>query len=47
MILFQNCHLFDGLGDSLREDCHVLVEGARIKEVADRPIDSGRSSAER
>jgi imidazolonepropionase-like amidohydrolase len=38
MILFQNCRLFDGLGDSLREDCHVLVEGARVKEVADRPI---------
>ena len=38
MILFQNCRLFDGLGDALREDCHVLVEGARIKEVADRPI---------
>jgi imidazolonepropionase-like amidohydrolase len=38
MILFQNCRLFDGLGDALREDCHVLVEGARVKEVADRPI---------
>lgn len=40
MILFQNCRLFDGLGDSLREDCHVLVEGTRIKEVADRPLKS-------
>ena len=38
MILFENCRLFDGLGDALREDCHVLVEGERIKEVSDRPI---------
>jgi len=38
MNLFENCRLFDGLGDALREDCHVLVEGARIKEVADSPI---------
>jgi imidazolonepropionase-like amidohydrolase len=38
MILFQNCSLFDGLGDALLADRHVLVEGSRIKEVADRPI---------
>ena len=38
MILFENCRLFDGLGDTLREDCHVLVEGERVKEVADTPI---------
>lgn len=38
MILFQNCRLFDGLHGELLEDRHVLVEGARIKEVADRPI---------
>ena len=38
MILFQNCRLFDGLGSELLEDRHVLIEGERIKEVADRPI---------
>ncbi len=38
MILFQNCRLFDGLHGELLEDRHVLVEGERIKEVADRPI---------
>ncbi|WP_299620104.1 amidohydrolase family protein [Pelagibius sp.] len=37
-ILFENCRLFDGLGSELLEDRHVLVEGERIKEVADRPI---------
>jgi imidazolonepropionase-like amidohydrolase len=38
MILFQNCRLFDGLGDELRDGHHVLVEGERIKEVSDKPI---------
>ncbi len=43
MILFENCRLFDGLGDALREDCHVLVEGERIREVSDRPIKSAEA----
>ena len=30
MILFQNCSLFDGLGDALLADRHVLVEGNQI-----------------
>lgn len=38
MILFTNCRLIDGTSDSVREDRHVLVEGNRIKEVADTPI---------
>ncbi|MGF1630702.1 MAG: amidohydrolase family protein [Kiloniellaceae bacterium] len=38
MILFQNCRLFDSLAGALLDDRHVLVEGERIKEVADRPI---------
>ena len=37
-VLFKNGRLFDGLGSELLEDRHVLVEGDRIKEVADRPI---------
>ena len=36
--LFRNLRLFDGLADSLAEDMEILVEGERIKEVADRPI---------
>ena len=38
--LFRNLRLFDGLTDSLREGMQVLVEGERIREVADRPITS-------
>ncbi len=38
MILFENCRLFDGLGTELRDGCHVLVDGERIKEVSDKPI---------
>ena len=36
--LFRNLRLFDGVADSLAEGLEVLVEGERIKEVADRPI---------
>jgi imidazolonepropionase-like amidohydrolase len=45
MILFENCRLFDGLGDHLRDGHHVLVEGERIREVSDGQIKS--SEAER
>ena len=38
MILLQNCRLFDSLTGEVLDDRHVLVEGERIKEVADRPI---------
>ena len=37
-ILFQNARLFDGLGSALQDGHHVLVEGERIKEVSDTPI---------
>ena len=36
--LFRNLRLFDGLADALAEGMEVLVEGDRIKEIADRPI---------
>lgn len=38
MFLFTNCRLIDGVSDVVRDDCHVLVEGNRIKEVSDVPI---------
>ena len=36
--LFRNFRLFDGLADQLAEGMELLVEGERIKELADRPI---------
>ncbi|HEY3889611.1 MAG TPA: amidohydrolase family protein [Caulobacteraceae bacterium] len=36
-VLFENAHLFDGVGDALRP-AHVLVEGAVIREVSETPI---------
>ncbi len=42
-VLFRNLRLFDGLGDALAEGMEVLVEGDRIKEVADRPITVGKA----
>src|SRR5947207_13583565 len=39
-IIFANCAVLDGTVRERREDCHVLVEGDRIREVADRPITS-------
>ena len=39
-IIFANCAVLDGTARELREDHHVLVEGGRIREVADRPISS-------
>ncbi|MFC7540459.1 amidohydrolase family protein [Siccirubricoccus deserti] len=38
--LFRNLRLFDGLADTLAEGIEILVEGDRIKEVADTPIAS-------
>src|SRR5271165_5839119 len=39
-IIFANCAVLDGTNRERREDCHVLVEGDRIREVSDRPIAS-------
>ena len=39
-IIFANCAVLDGTRKERREDHHVLVEGDRIREVADRPISS-------
>ena len=39
-IVFANCAVLDGTSRERREDHHVLVEGDRIREVADRPIKS-------
>ena len=39
-IIFANCAVLDGTHKERREDHHVLVEGDRIREVADRPIKS-------
>src|SRR5271165_1386446 len=44
-IIFANCAVLDGTNRERREDCHVLVEGDRIREVSDRPIAS--AAAER
>ena len=37
-LLLKNGRIFDGTTDHLREGLEVLVEGTRIKEVAERPI---------
>jgi imidazolonepropionase-like amidohydrolase len=37
-IIFANCAILDGTSKERREDHHVLVEDAAIREVADRPI---------
>jgi imidazolonepropionase-like amidohydrolase len=38
--IFANCAVLDGTRNERREDHHVLVEGGRIREVADRPLKS-------
>jgi imidazolonepropionase-like amidohydrolase len=38
LTLFRGGPVFDGAGAEARDGLEVLVEGARIKEVADRPI---------
>ena len=35
MIVLENCRVFDAASPTLREDHHIVVEGARIKEVTD------------
>jgi imidazolonepropionase-like amidohydrolase len=37
-IILQQCTLLDGTTPELREGMHLLIEGERILEVADRPI---------
>ena len=39
--IFADCAVLDGTRDERREEHHVLVEGAHIREVSDRPIISG------
>ena len=36
--LFENCNLYDGVGDTMRDGMHVLTDGVRVTEVSDRPI---------
>ncbi|MDJ0631469.1 MAG: amidohydrolase family protein [Rhodobacter sp.] len=48
-IRFENCSLFDGIGDTVQPGCHVLVADGKVAEVsetaiageADRVIDAG------
>jgi len=42
-IIFANCAVLDGTSKERREDHHVLVENGKIREVADRPIESAAS----
>ena len=37
-IIFANCSILDGTSRERREDHHVVVEDAKIREVSDRPI---------
>jgi imidazolonepropionase-like amidohydrolase len=37
-IVFANCTMVDGTSRDRREDHHILVEDAHIREVSDRPI---------
>src|ERR1700751_1069760 len=38
-VIFANCSVLDATHKERREDHHVLVEGERIREISDRPID--------
>jgi len=38
LVLFRGGLVYDGAGEEPREGVEVLVEGARIKDVSDRPI---------
>ena len=42
-VVFENAKVFDGISDELAEDCHVLVEDDRIREVSSQPIHSPSS----
>jgi imidazolonepropionase-like amidohydrolase len=44
-IIFANCAILDGTSKERREDHHVLVEDAAIREVADRPITSASAES--
>lgn len=37
-IRFENCNLFDGIGDAIQPGCHVLVADGKIAEVAESAI---------
>ena len=37
-IRFENCNLFDGIGDAIQPGCHVLVADGKIAEVADTAV---------
>ncbi|MEM9475855.1 MAG: amidohydrolase family protein [Pseudomonadota bacterium] len=37
-IRFENCNLFDGIGDAVQPGCHVLVADGKIAEVAETAI---------
>src|SRR5918911_339874 len=37
-IILKHCTLWDGTLPEVREDMHVLVEGARIREISERAI---------
>ena len=44
MLLFENCTIVDAASPEPREGHHVLIEGDRIREVADKPISSDATS---
>ncbi|MEO0634460.1 MAG: amidohydrolase family protein, partial [Pseudomonadota bacterium] len=37
-IRFENCNLFDGIGDAIQPGCHVLVADGKIVEVAETAV---------
>src|SRR5262245_44500877 len=39
-MIFANCAVLDGTSRERRQDYHVRVEGDRIREASDRPINS-------
>ncbi|PHR61515.1 MAG: peptidase M38 [Robiginitomaculum sp.] len=38
MIIFENVDIFDGISPEIKENCHVAVEGKKIKEISRRRI---------
>ena len=42
-IILQQCTLLDGTTPELREGMHLLIEGERILEIADRPITASQA----
>jgi imidazolonepropionase-like amidohydrolase len=43
-IIFSNCNLLDTVGGRILPGHHVLVVGARIQEVSDRPLKAGQAA---